>query len=123
MLFICSKCWCCYNTTYNIRVGTPKRPSLRLGTQIRDTKMADLTLLETCELVKKYSGRAVVNEISITIAQRSIVGLLGRNGAGKTTTFRMIMGMITPNITGTEHLSTPQRQGQSPCNSGNDVYH
>ncbi len=59
--------------------------------------MIDMNLLETCELVKKYSGRAVVNEISITIAQRSIVGLLGRNGAGKTTTFRMIMGMITPN--------------------------
>ena len=59
--------------------------------------MVDMTLLETRELVKKYSGRAVVNEISITIAQRSIVGLLGRNGAGKTTTFRMIMGMITPN--------------------------
>jgi lipopolysaccharide export system ATP-binding protein len=59
--------------------------------------MIDRILLETCELVKKYSGRAVVNKISITIAQRSIVGLLGRNGAGKTTTFRMIMGMITPN--------------------------
>jgi lipopolysaccharide export system ATP-binding protein len=59
--------------------------------------MADMTLLETRELVKKYSGRAVVNNISITIAQRSIVGLLGRNGAGKTTTFRMIVGMITPN--------------------------
>jgi len=56
-----------------------------------------MTLLETRELVKKYSGRAVVNEISIQIDQRSIVGLLGRNGAGKTTTFRMIMGMITPN--------------------------
>jgi lipopolysaccharide export system ATP-binding protein len=47
-------------------------------------------------LVKKYSGRVVVNEISITIDQRSIVGLLGRNGAGKTTTFRMIMGMVVP---------------------------
>ncbi len=55
-----------------------------------------MTLLETRRLVKKYSGRTVVNEISVTIAQRSIVGLLGRNGAGKTTTFRMIMGMITP---------------------------
>jgi lipopolysaccharide export system ATP-binding protein len=54
------------------------------------------TLLETDGLVKKYSGRAVVNGVSITIAQRKIVGLLGRNGAGKTTTFRMIMGMITP---------------------------
>jgi lipopolysaccharide export system ATP-binding protein len=55
-----------------------------------------MNLLETHELVKKYSGRAVVNGVSVTIAQRSIVGLLGRNGAGKTTTFRMIMGMITP---------------------------
>jgi len=59
--------------------------------------LTDMTLLETRGLVKKYSGRSVVNEISIAIAHRSIVGLLGRNGAGKTTTFRMIMGMITPN--------------------------
>ena len=57
----------------------------------------DMTLLETRGLVKKYAGRTVVNEISVDIAQRTIVGLLGRNGAGKTTTFRMIMGMITPN--------------------------
>ncbi|MCH7555963.1 MAG: LPS export ABC transporter ATP-binding protein [Planctomycetes bacterium] len=56
-----------------------------------------MTLLETCELVKKYSGRTVVNEVSITIEQRSIVGLLGRNGAGKTTSFRMIIGMVAPN--------------------------
>ncbi len=59
--------------------------------------MIDMTLLQTRGLVKNYSGRSVVNEISVTIAKRSIVGLLGRNGAGKTTTFRMIIGMITPN--------------------------
>ena len=56
-----------------------------------------MNLLETCDLIKCYCGRAVVNEISISIDQQSIVGLLGRNGAGKTTTFRMIMGMIKPN--------------------------
>ena len=38
----------------------------------------------------------MVNGVSITIAHRSIVGLLGRNGAGKTTAFRMIIGMIIP---------------------------
>jgi lipopolysaccharide export system ATP-binding protein len=65
--------------------------------KMADTSGRDMTLLETCDLVKEYSGRAVVNKISITIAHRSIVGLLGRNGAGKTTTFRMIMGMIVPN--------------------------
>jgi lipopolysaccharide export system ATP-binding protein len=59
--------------------------------------MAGMTLLETRNLVKKYSGRIVVNQVSITIEQQSIVGLLGRNGAGKTTSFRMIMGMVTPN--------------------------
>jgi lipopolysaccharide export system ATP-binding protein len=58
--------------------------------------LTGITLLETHNLVKRYSGRAVVNEVCVTIEQRSIVGLLGRNGAGKTTTFRMIMGMITP---------------------------
>lgn len=58
--------------------------------------MADTNLLEAGGLVKKYSGRAVVNGVSISIAHRSIVGLLGRNGAGKTTSFRMIMGMIIP---------------------------
>ena len=56
-----------------------------------------MTLLETRGLVKKYSGRTVVNGISVEIGQRTIVGLLGRNGAGKTTSFRMIVGMITPN--------------------------
>jgi lipopolysaccharide export system ATP-binding protein len=56
-----------------------------------------MILLETQGLVKRYSGRAVVNEVSLTIGSRSIVGLLGRNGAGKTTTFRIIMGMISPN--------------------------
>lgn len=59
--------------------------------------MAGMNLLETCGLVKRYSGRVVVNEVSITIEEQSIVGLLGRNGAGKTTSFRMIMGMVRPN--------------------------
>ncbi len=56
-----------------------------------------MVLLETRDLVKRYSGRAVVDHVSISVGQGEIVGLLGRNGAGKTTTFRMIIGMIAPN--------------------------
>lgn len=56
----------------------------------------NMTLLEAKGLVKRYSGRTVVNEVSFTVEQRSIVGLLGRNGAGKTTSFRMCVGMIVP---------------------------
>jgi lipopolysaccharide export system ATP-binding protein len=55
-----------------------------------------MNLLETTKLVKSYSGRTVVDEISFVLAQQEIVGLLGRNGAGKTTTFRMILGMVVP---------------------------
>ncbi len=56
----------------------------------------ETTLLETRGLIKRYAGRTVVDEISISVGQQRIVGLLGRNGAGKTTTFRMVVGMIVP---------------------------
>ena len=55
-----------------------------------------MILLEAKDLIKYYSGRAVVDHVSFTVGQGEIVGLLGRNGAGKTTTFRMIIGMVTP---------------------------
>jgi lipopolysaccharide export system ATP-binding protein len=55
-----------------------------------------MVLLETKHLVKKYTGRTVVDRVSIKVHQGEIVGLLGRNGAGKTTSFRMTIGMITP---------------------------
>jgi len=48
------------------------------------------------KLIKTYSKRTVVNEVSLQVEQGEIVGLLGPNGAGKTTTFYMITGMIHP---------------------------
>ncbi len=53
--------------------------------------------IRTDNLIKIYSKRKVVNEVSISVQQGEIVGLLGPNGAGKTTTFYMIVGMIKPN--------------------------
>ncbi len=47
-------------------------------------------------LVKSYSGRRVVKNVSLTIASGQVIGLLGPNGAGKTTTFYMTVGMIQP---------------------------
>ncbi|MCH2134223.1 MAG: LPS export ABC transporter ATP-binding protein [Phycisphaerales bacterium] len=47
-------------------------------------------------LVKSYNGKRVVDEVSFSVDEGEIVGLLGRNGAGKTTSFRMVIGMITP---------------------------
>lgn len=53
-------------------------------------------ILRTENLVKAYSGREVVQEVSVQVAQGEIVGLLGPNGAGKTTTFYMTVGFVQP---------------------------
>lgn len=47
-------------------------------------------------LVKIYSGKTVVNSVSLDVKSGSVVGLLGPNGAGKTTTFYMTIGIIKP---------------------------
>jgi len=53
-------------------------------------------ILRTAGLAKVYSGRRVVDEVSVEVKPGEIVGLLGPNGAGKTTTFYMIVGLIKP---------------------------
>lgn len=53
-------------------------------------------ILKANDLVKRYSGRTVVDHASFDVSEGEIVGLLGRNGAGKTTSFRMTIGMIWP---------------------------
>ncbi|OGJ87648.1 MAG: LPS export ABC transporter ATP-binding protein [Candidatus Raymondbacteria bacterium RifOxyA12_full_50_37] len=52
--------------------------------------------IRTDRIVRVYSGRKVVNEVSITVNKGEVVGLLGPNGAGKTTSFYMIVGLIKP---------------------------
>src|SRR5690242_13094771 len=47
-------------------------------------------------LVKKFSGRRVVDGVDLTVPAGMIYGVLGPNGAGKTTTLRMMLGIIEP---------------------------
>jgi lipopolysaccharide export system ATP-binding protein len=54
-------------------------------------------ILRAEHLVKTYSNRKVVDNVSIEVNQGEIVGLLGPNGAGKTTTFYITVGLVTPN--------------------------
>lgn len=48
------------------------------------------------DLVKRYSGKQVVDGVSLTVERGEVVGLLGPNGAGKTTTFYMVVGLERP---------------------------
>ena len=45
-------------------------------------------------VTKKYGEVTAVNNLSFSVKDGEIFGLLGLNGAGKTTTFRMILGLI-----------------------------
>jgi len=49
--------------------------------------------LQAEHLQKTYGRRRVVDDVSLTVTEGEIVGLLGANGAGKTTTFYMMTGL------------------------------
>ena len=53
-------------------------------------------MIQVKNLTKYYSDLCAVDQISLDIQQREILGLLGPNGAGKTTTLRMLTGFLQP---------------------------
>jgi ABC-2 type transport system ATP-binding protein len=47
-------------------------------------------------VTKTYGKRIIVDNVSLSVSNREILGLIGPNGAGKTTNIRMIMDVIKP---------------------------
>jgi len=54
-------------------------------------------VLEVAGLTRRFGGFVAVNEVSFSVREGEIVGLIGPNGSGKTTTFNLIAGTLTPN--------------------------
>jgi branched-chain amino acid transport system ATP-binding protein len=52
------------------------------------------TVLEVAELSAGYAGQDVVHDVSLAVAEREVVAVIGSNGAGKTTLFRAICGLL-----------------------------
>ena len=75
------------------RVSTAK---LKTGARHPLKRQRHMTTIYLKDLVKSYSGRKVVNSISLEVKSGEVVGLLGPNGAGKTTTFYMTIGLVRP---------------------------
>jgi lipopolysaccharide export system ATP-binding protein len=69
-------------------------PRPRLQAVRPDQPLARSDCLAAHGLDKAFSGRRVVNGVSIHVRRGEAVGLLGPNGAGKTTVFYMITGLI-----------------------------
>jgi branched-chain amino acid transport system ATP-binding protein len=55
-----------------------------------------MALLEVAGLTKKFGGFTAVDQVSFSVAEGEILGLLGPNGSGKSTTFNCIAGMLKP---------------------------
>jgi len=53
-------------------------------------------MLEVEGLTKWFGGVAVLDDVSFTVGEGEVVGLLGENGAGKTTTLRLLSGALYP---------------------------
>lgn len=54
-------------------------------------------MLQVKNITKYYGDNLAVDNLSFTVKDGEIFGLLGSNGAGKTTTFRIIMGLLDSN--------------------------
>jgi len=53
-------------------------------------------LIELRDIVKKFDGQTIVNNLNLQIYENEFLTLLGPSGCGKTTTLRMIAGFEKP---------------------------
>lgn len=53
-------------------------------------------MIEVRNLTRYYGTFAALDDVSFTIGEGEIIGLLGLNGAGKSTTLKILAGLITP---------------------------
>jgi ABC-2 type transport system ATP-binding protein len=62
---------------------------------------------ELAGVTKRYGSTLALDDVSVRIPRRSIVGLVGRNGSGKTTLLRHITGLVLPDAGGCMTLGAP----------------
>jgi ABC-2 type transport system ATP-binding protein len=55
-----------------------------------------MTAIEVQHLHKRYREKVAVDDVSFTVEEGEIFGVIGRNGAGKTTTVECVVGLRRP---------------------------
>jgi branched-chain amino acid transport system ATP-binding protein len=79
-----------------------------------------MPLLEVERLSKRFGGVRAVHEVSFTLDEGELLGIMGPNGSGKTTLFNLIAGALRPDG-GRIRLHGRDIAGQAPhrvCASG-----
>ena len=70
-----------------------------------------MNTVEASQISKSFKGIKVVEDVSFTIGQGEVFGMVGPNGAGKTTTIRMLMDIIKPDSGEIKILGEPINEG------------
>ena len=55
-----------------------------------------MEVLSTQHITRSFSGRVIIEDISIRLMENELVSLLGMSGSGKTTLFNVISGILSP---------------------------
>ena len=71
-------------------------------------------MLEVSGLTKRFGGFAAVSNVSFSLAEGEILGLIGPNGSGKSTTFNVVAGLYAP-TTGSVRLRGEEIGGLPPA--------
>ncbi len=64
-------------------------------------------VIEFRKINHSYGEKKVLNDLTFSVGEGSVLGLLGKNGAGKTTTINILMGFLTPDSGRAEIFGEP----------------
>jgi ABC-2 type transport system ATP-binding protein len=90
-----------------------ERIDLRLpkdGEQRMNAILNQDSVVTVRELSKYFSGRRVLDNISLQVKPGSILGLIGPNGAGKSTLLNCMLGLLRPEMGEARVFATPSLQ-------------
>ena len=80
-------------------------------------------LLEAKNLDAGYGKKQVLFDISLSIDDKEIVGLIGHNGAGKSTTLMSIFGLLTPSRGQVVYMDRDVTAASPSAKLGTGMYH
>ena len=55
-----------------------------------------MNVLTIQNLSKSFGGQKIIDNLTMTVPEGSVFGLIGQNGAGKTTIMKMVLGLLQP---------------------------
>ena len=76
--------------------------------------MAEIIRIE--KITKEYDGMLALNNVSLTIHEKEIIGLIGDNGAGKSTLLNILVGLFPPSA-GKIYLNGKETHFSSPADA------